>query len=136
MPHTGYSPTATAAPAGPGMGQPQRKVDPDQMPSPVSAVCYVPPIPSLHSLTCTHVHTHTHYTYTTCTYIILIQVDVIEGDRESRGSTVYSTATRGIPPPLVTTEFTVEDNGMFVPVLPVTKCSLTTLFNPLTRIDQ
>ena len=39
------------------------------------------------------------------------QVDVIEGDRESRGSTVYSTATRGIPPPLVTTEFAVEDNG-------------------------
>ena len=41
----------------------------------------------------------------------MLQVDVIEGDRESRGSTIYSTATRGIPPPLVTTEFTVEDNG-------------------------
>ena len=45
--------------------------------------------------------------------ILLLQVDVIEGDRESRGSTVYSTATRGIPPPLVTTEFTVEDNGKY-----------------------
>ena len=40
MPSTGYSPTATVPPgqgAGP-MAQPQRKVDPDQMPSPVSTV--------------------------------------------------------------------------------------------------
>ena len=43
--------------------------------------------------------------------VIIVQVDVIEGDRESRGSTVYSTATRGIPPPLVTTDFVVQDNG-------------------------
>lgn len=42
---------------------------------------------------------------------MMLQVDVIEGDQELRGSTIYSTATRGIPPPLVTTEFTVEDNG-------------------------
>ena len=42
-----------------------------------------------------------------------MQVDVIEGDRESRGSTVYSTATRGIPPPLVTTDFVVQDNGEY-----------------------
>ena len=40
MPSTGYSPTATVPPgqgAGP-MAQPQRKVDPDQMPSPVRTV--------------------------------------------------------------------------------------------------
>ena len=48
MAPTGFSPTATTAPgqaAGPMMAQAQRKVDPDQMPSPVS--------------TCTHTHTHT-----------------------------------------------------------------------------
>ncbi|XP_065891062.1 protein transport protein Sec24D-like isoform X2 [Dysidea avara] len=70
----GFSPTTTVPPgqaAGPVAPAP-RRVDPDQMPSPV---------------------------------------DVIEGDRESRGSTVYSTATRGIPPPLVTTDFVVQDNG-------------------------
>lgn len=40
VPPTGFSPTGTVAPgqvAGP-MTQPQRKVDPDQMPSPVSTV--------------------------------------------------------------------------------------------------
>lgn len=43
VPPTGYSPTATTAPgqvAGP-MAQAQRKVDPDQMPSPVSSMSIV-----------------------------------------------------------------------------------------------
>lgn len=68
-----------------------------------------------------HTHTYTHTTY----YLnYIIQVDVIEGDRESRGSTIYSTATRGIPPPLVTTEFTVEDNGELVKNYEIKVCGV------------
>lgn len=36
-------------------------------------------------------------------------------DQEQRGSTPYLTSTRGIPPPLVTTDFTVQDDGSCSP---------------------
>ena len=32
-------------------------------------------------------------------------------DQEQRGNPPYQTSTRGIPPPLVSTDFTVHDDG-------------------------
>uniref|UniRef100_A0A8C8MN58 SEC24 homolog D, COPII coat complex component n=1 Tax=Oncorhynchus tshawytscha TaxID=74940 RepID=A0A8C8MN58_ONCTS len=77
--------------AGPGMagpfqggaahmsGPPQKKLDPDSIPSTVSS------------------------------YLILTQVT--EDDQAKRGGQVYATNLRGQVPPLVTTDFTVQDQG-------------------------
>lgn len=39
------------------------------------------------------------------------QTQVIEDDRAKHGGQVYSTNIRGQVPPLVTTDFTVQDQG-------------------------
>lgn len=39
------------------------------------------------------------------------QTQVIEDDRTKHGGQVYSTNIRGQVPPLVTTDFTVQDQG-------------------------
>ena len=39
------------------------------------------------------------------------QVAMMRLDQEQRGSAPYHTSSRGIPPPLVTTNFTVVDDG-------------------------
>ena len=41
-----------------------------------------------------------------------VQVEVMKADQEQRGgATPYRTSTRGIPPPLVTTDYLVQDDG-------------------------
>ena len=39
-------------------------------------------------------------------------VEVMKADQEQHGSNPYRTTTQGIPPPLVTTTFTVQDDGI------------------------
>lgn len=43
----------------------------------------------------------------------LSQTQVIENDRARRGGQLYTTNLRGQVPPLVTTNFTVQDQGEF-----------------------
>lgn len=52
----------------------------------------------LPSLPLSHIHTHT-------------QVAVMKMDQDQRGSIPFRTSTRGVPPPFVTTNFTVQDDG-------------------------
>uniref|UniRef100_K9IPQ2 Putative vesicle coat complex copii subunit sec24/subunit sfb2 n=1 Tax=Desmodus rotundus TaxID=9430 RepID=K9IPQ2_DESRO len=68
--YPGGFPTGPAQMAGPP--PPQRKLDPDAVPSPIQ---------------------------------------VIENDRATRGGQVYVTSTRGQVPPLVTTDYVVQDQG-------------------------
>ena len=44
----------------------------------------------------------------------LLQIAVMKSDQDQRGSSPYHTSTRGVPPPLVTTAFTVLDQGIHV----------------------
>ena len=43
--------------------------------------------------------------------MILLQTQVIEDDQAKRGGQIYATNVRGQVPPLVTTNFTVKDQG-------------------------
>ena len=42
---------------------------------------------------------------------LVLQVAVMKLDQDQRGSAPFHTSTRGVPPPLVTTDFTVIDDG-------------------------
>uniref|UniRef100_A0A672MEW8 Protein transport protein Sec24D-like n=1 Tax=Sinocyclocheilus grahami TaxID=75366 RepID=A0A672MEW8_SINGR len=88
-------------PGGPAQmaGPPQKKLDPDSIPSTVITgnKCYFIKYLNL----CTFQGT----------LICLLQTQVIEDDQAKRGGQVYVTNIRGQVPPLVTTDFTVQDQG-------------------------
>ena len=41
----------------------------------------------------------------------------MKSDRDQHGSVPYRTSTRGVPPPLITTDFTVQDDGKSTPLV-------------------
>lgn len=71
------------------------------LPCPITVVIYVTPSPAI----------NLHETLTTYSSV---QVEVMKTDQELRGgATPYRTSTRGAPPPLVSTEFIVQDDGEY-----------------------
>ena len=46
----------------------------------------------------------------------------MKSDQDQRGSIPYSTSSRDMPPPLVTTDFTVIDEGAYVCLLYTGMC--------------
>ncbi|KAK0148896.1 Protein transport protein Sec24D [Merluccius polli] len=82
-------------------GPPQKKLDPDSIPSTVS----------IRHPTSPHMHNLCHTLFLSYVFPPVLLTQVIEDDQAKRGGQIYATNIRGQVPPLVTTNFTVKDQG-------------------------